>query len=91
MLTNNGRNNSNMAPKWSPQGDRITWFITASANDQSVWVMESDGSLQREVIDGFDPCWSNDEQRIVFSRTMGKQVVLWSVRHDGSDAQQLTH
>jgi Tol biopolymer transport system component len=56
------------SPEWSPDGTKILFTI-----DTQIWVMNSDGSDQRQLthdaaIQSQQPSWSPDGTRIVFSR-----------------------
>lgn len=55
-----------MRPIWSPDGSRIAF---TTSNYQGIWIMNSDGSLAREISDdpaaGFGFEWSSDSKAIV--------------------------
>lgn len=83
---------TNRYPKWSASGSMITWYLFVRTKGE-VWVMSSDGSNQRKLIDGYDPSWSPDSRTIVFSDfdPSGSKIVLWRVGLNGSGLRQLTH
>ena len=79
-------------PAWSPDGEWIAWTA-----DPGLWLMRSDGSEQQRIVvggEGFPshPSWAPDSDRLVFTTSADDRsvAVLWSVRRDGSDLQQLT-
>ena len=81
------------APAWSPDGTRIAFFRLGT----NLWVMDADGSNQRNITDArfvtaTNPSWSPDGTRIVFSGTeedLDEQ--LWTIRPDGSGLTRLTN
>ncbi len=79
---------TNRYPSWSPDGTQISW-----TSDGYIWIMSSDGSHQRRIIDGAQASWSPDGRQIVFTRlaTDRSRVVLWIRSIDGSEQRQLTH
>jgi TolB protein len=56
--------------------------------------MSSDGSDQvnitEDLAEDFDPAWSPDGSRIVFSRSTGAHFHVYVMDADGSNVQQLT-
>jgi Tol biopolymer transport system component len=60
-----------LQPAWSPDGKRLAWVHVLSRTPE-VWLMNGDGTGPRLVIrNGFDPAWTADGARIVFSRYVG--------------------
>lgn len=92
-------------PHWSPDGTQITYWRTPYEDGQptgpSVWVMDADGTNQRELTNpemaAGDPDWSPDGEWIVFSTHPLLQYGccqvsnLYRMRPDGSGVEQLTH
>lgn len=72
-------------PAWSPDGSQIA-FIGAAKGQHHVWLMNSDGTNLRQLVQdvGFDssPTWSPDGQVIAFTRwntadpTYGEDVMI---------------
>jgi dipeptidyl aminopeptidase/acylaminoacyl peptidase len=52
QLTTDG--NLKGAPKWSPKGDRIA-YTSELTGDMEVYVMNEDGSQQRQITEGHSP------------------------------------
>ena len=85
-------------PSWSPDGDRIVYASTSSGQTQ-IWIMNADGSDQRQLTDGLGPSypdanvpvWSLDGSRIAFwsgfERRFGE---VWTMNPDGSDPRRVT-
>ena len=67
---------------WSPDGGRIAFHETDSANDSKIFVVNSDGSGLRTLAAGQSPAWSPDGDRIAFVAPDGR---LYVVNADGSE------
>ena len=80
-------------PAWSPDGERIA-FASSRSGDTELWVMNSDGSEQRQltVRPGRDlmPAWSPDGRWLTFSRHIDRSWDLAIISSDGGDASPLT-
>jgi Tol biopolymer transport system component len=84
QLTANNRDNR--SPTWSPDGQQIAW-----TSNVRIWIMNADGSNQREIARGKDPSWSvNDE--IVYSNANSdySKEVLFIIQPDGKNKRQIT-
>ncbi|MGH2567961.1 MAG: TolB family protein [Bacteroidota bacterium] len=83
--------NESRRPVWSRSGSMIAWTVLVGVKGE-VWVMNSDGSDQRKLVDGLYPSWSPDSRTIIFSDfdASGSKIVLWRVGLDGSGLRQLT-
>lgn len=67
-LTNDAR--PDYAPRWSPDGDRIT-FVAQRAQGPDIWVMDADGGGRRNLtrspeLADTNPAWSPDGRSIAF-------------------------
>ena len=87
-----------VGPVWSPDGSRIA-FATAgavSSTPGAVWVMNGDGTGQRQVSDhGYSPRWSPDGDRLVYGvdyikgRYQDRVYEVWVVDADGTGGTKL--
>ena len=77
-------------PVWSPDGSQIA--VSRETDGPTwIWLMNADGSNQRQLVEGRDPSWSPDGARIAFERQVnGGSPQLFTVELDGSNLQQLT-
>ncbi|HEX8688036.1 MAG TPA: DPP IV N-terminal domain-containing protein, partial [Pyrinomonadaceae bacterium] len=78
-------------PSWSPDGTKIAFVRDYSSATAQIWVMDADGSNQRNLSNyewGFSryPAWSPDGSRIAFQRWND----IWVMDADGSNQTQLT-
>lgn len=92
-LTNNTDSDSN--PIWSPDGTRIAFDRSPSKGVNDLWVMDPDGSNEKNLTNGTGSTtvaldWSPDGSRILFASDRGGNLDLWIIRPDGSDPMQLT-
>ena len=78
-------------PAWSPDGTRIV-FISARTGTDQVWLMNADGSDQRQLtvdasVKGQLPDWKPDGTEIAYAS--GSAIFVMNA--DGSNQRQLTH
>jgi Tol biopolymer transport system component len=85
-------------PEYSPDGSRIAYKHLGPVGLPQVWVMNADGSEQRQLttLGGGQPSWSPDGRRIVFSREDWTRDapdlgVLWVIDVETGVERQLTH
>lgn len=61
--------------------------------DNSIWIMDMDGSNQRQITSGFNddmPSWSPDGKRILFERADGGNTI-YIINSDRTNLKQLSH
>ncbi len=75
---------------WSPDGSKIA-FVADPSNNPQIMVMDANGSnitqLTNNTNGNYDPRWSPDGTRIVF--TSNNQIAVMNA--DGSDSQTMTN
>jgi Tol biopolymer transport system component len=81
----------NTQPSWSPAGKQIAFASDRNGRENHVYVMNADGSGQRDVAsldldDSHSPSWSPDGKRIVFVRDLNDAAGedLYVMSADGS-------
>ena len=88
----NGTNQD--APAWSPDGKKI-----AFSSDQAIWVMNADGSNQKQVFNSIiwdgEPCFNDDGSKIYFASELvspiySQFISIHVVDVDGHNRKQLT-
>jgi Tol biopolymer transport system component/DNA-binding winged helix-turn-helix (wHTH) protein len=82
-------------PAYSPDGRRIAFCSSRSANNVEVWVANADGSGAQQLTDGpgrwqCSPHWSPDGRRIAFDSRQSNGLHVWVVDADGGVPRQLT-
>ena len=78
-------------PVWSPDGSQIAVSREMGDGSTWIWVMNADGTNQRQLVEGRDPSWSPDGTRIAFhGQVNGQSGQLVTVSLDGSNLRQLT-
>ncbi len=77
-------------PAWSPNGDLIAYVRL----DGTIFLMDSDGAGKRRIAThvrwAFDPVWSPDATRILFSVYRRATYDIWVVNADGTGLKNLT-
>ena len=91
-LTSGAGNND--YPAYSPDGRRIV-FISDRTGTEQVWLMNADGSHQRQlthsgVTEDEVPEWSPDGRRIVYQEGDPPNGRIWVMNADGTGNRQLT-
>lgn len=82
-------------PSWSPDGSAIAWTHETSmdSGNYDVWVMNSDGSEQRQVTSEpgkeMEPVWSSDGQALYYVSDQGGLFQL-HMRYAWGDEEALT-
>ena len=89
------------SPAWSPDGHQITFVrdmdppatgpVYPPSGNQSIYVMDSDGSNERLAEFPTGGSWSPDGERIVFVANFDGFSEISVMDSDGSNVQQLTH
>ena len=77
----------------APAGERIA-FIAFRTGDQEIYVMNADGSGQRNLTndpgEDFDPDWSPDGTLIAFASDRAGSARIYVMDADGANVRQLT-
>ena len=81
-------------PAWSHDGKKLAFYAFASTNpsrNPEIWVMDSDGSNQKRLVDhGIDPTWSPDGLQVAFASKRDGQFQIYAMNADGSNVRRLT-
>lgn len=68
----------NFAPVFSPDGSMIAFVSTRNGGVPAIWLMDADGSRQRQLTSGAgratSPAWGPDSQQLIFA---GEQAGRW--------------
>lgn len=67
--------------------------VTNADNDQSIIVINSDGTRPHEIVGGIwadSPTWSPDGKRIAFGKQTGSRSAIFVIQADGSKLTRLT-
>jgi Tol biopolymer transport system component len=92
VLTSNV-NAADIEPMWSPDGRRIV-FVSDRTEDDEIWVMNADGSGQRNLSrskgSDYVPFWSPDGSRIAFTSDRGDDPEVYVMNADGTDQVDVT-
>lgn len=91
QLTNapNGAN----YPAWSPKGDELAYTAPDKNGNEYIWIMQSDGSNQRQLTEGTQPRWSPDGKKLVYSKiTQGKvkNRDIYTIEIESNTISQIT-
>jgi Tol biopolymer transport system component len=89
-----GRNHHDQHPKWSPDGQRIS-FVSSRGGNFDLYVMNADGTNITRVTDDpandFDPIWMPDGQSMIFSSERDSRSDLYRVWLADRRVDRLTH
>lgn len=81
-------------PTWSPDGRKIAFVTTRTPLKIQIYLMDSDGSNQERLTDGWHdnwPSWSPDSQRIAFVSKLKEGTEIFAMNADGTNVERLTH
>lgn len=91
----------NRSPTWSPDSKQIAFASNRDSESQTkIWVMNADGSNQREINKSFrfgagEPAWSPDGTKILFTGeracTNDIEIAIYVMNADGSNTRLLTN
>jgi Tol biopolymer transport system component len=88
-----GTRNDYWGFSWTPD-ERILYVSTVAGN-QDIWVMNSDGSNQKQLTfdinSDFDPSVSPDGRYIIFASERSGKTKIWQMDVDGENLRQITH
>ena len=91
-----GRNHHDQHPRWSPDGQRISFVSTRQGGNQfDLYVMDVNGGSVTRITDhpanDFDPMWMPDGQSLVFSSERDSRSDLYRVWLNDRRVDRLTH
>ncbi len=82
-----GRTVTFMAPKFSPDGSKITFSRSGKKiSGSTIYVMDQDGQNLKEITDGRNPCFTPDGQKIVFISNLNQ---VFTCDLNGEDKRKL--
>jgi Tol biopolymer transport system component len=98
ITTETDLSQGNYAPDWSADGTRLAYVrrkVHDDAAPSQIATIRPDGSGRKIVAsmpgkNPYDPYWSPDSQRIVFTAQTPAEAEIWVMNRDGSGKQQLT-
>lgn len=84
-------NTRNITPSFSPDGKKITYQPSTVGIGGSIWIMDSDGNNQSQLIstDGRFPWWSNDGKKLIFRSERDDLSALWTAEIEGGKENKL--
>lgn len=83
-------------PQISPDGTQIVYVrrITDKMNDKyesHIWIVNFDGSRNRQLVKGSSPRWSPDGKRLAYIASVDKSSQIFVRWMDTGEATQITH
>ncbi len=83
-------------PQISPDGTQIAYVrrITDKINDKFeswIWLINFDGSRNRQLVKGSSPRWSPDGKRLAYIASIDKRAQIFVRWMDTGEATQITH
>ena len=76
-------------PEWSPDGQQLA-FVEEDSR-RNLYTVRADGSELTKISETFSPpSWSPDGSRLAFTKLDGEDVVLYTVKPNGSDLRAIT-
>jgi len=82
------------APRWSPNGDRITYSAQTESGHDEIYVINANGSaaaqLTEHPADDVMPSWSIDGDWIYFASNRAGPYDIWRMRPNGAEPQRIT-
>jgi Tol biopolymer transport system component/DNA-binding winged helix-turn-helix (wHTH) protein len=84
-------NTRNVTPSFSPDGKRITYQPSTVGLSGSIWIMDSDGSNQFQLVSGGSgfPWWFKDGKHLAFRTERDDKPGLWSTDVEGGKEKKL--
>ncbi|HKZ83584.1 MAG TPA: protein kinase [Anaerolineae bacterium] len=77
---------------WPPAEDAIA-FVTEEGDQREIWVMNSDGSLQRKLTndpeDDFKPTWGRDRKAIYFTSVASNGLFIRYIEYHSGEPEVL--
>jgi Tol biopolymer transport system component len=98
VTTETDLSQGNYAPDWSADGTRLAYVRRKVHDDaaESVIATIRPDATGRKIVaampgkNPYDPYWSPDSQRIVFTAQTPTEAEIWVMQRDGTGKQQLT-
>jgi serine/threonine protein kinase len=86
-----------LEPAWSPDGKKLSFvrstLSSEGAEEDTIWIINADGSQGRELALGEHPAWSGDGSLIFFDRpdrTDPEHFTIYSMKEEGGRAKALS-